>query len=70
MKNFYPIYLSNISVLFCLYQTEVPFEILIIEITISDVSRRSKWCNSKHYNLRSKKQRNFFLQFFRILPSI
>ena len=47
MKYFYPIYLSNMSILFCSYQTEVPFEFLIIEVRISDVLK----C-SKHFNLK------------------
>ena len=37
MKYSYAIYLSNISILLFLYQTEVPFEHLMIEARISDV---------------------------------
>ena len=48
MKYSYAMYLSNISILFFLYQTEVPYELLMIEVKISDVLRRSKEFNSKH----------------------
>ena len=48
MKYFYPIYLSNISILFCSYQTEVPSEFLTIEVRISDALRLAKQFNLKH----------------------
>ena len=48
MKHLYPIYLFNISFLFCSYQTEVPFEFVLIEVWISDVLRLSKQFNLKH----------------------
>ena len=37
----------------CLYQAEVLFEFLAIEIRISDVLRRSKKFNTKRLNLHS-----------------
>ena len=48
MKYSYAIYLSNISILFFLYQTEVQSEHSMIEVRISDVLRRLKKFNLKH----------------------
>ena len=59
MKYFCPMYLSDISILFCSYQTEVPFEILIIEVRISDVLTLSVWCISENC-IEIKIKLNFF----------
>ena len=42
MKYLYRIYLSYISILFCIFPTEVRFEFLIIQVWISDVLTHSK----------------------------
>ena len=64
MKYSYALYLSNISILFFLYQTEVLFELLMIEVRISDLLRCFNSQKNLIQNIRTSCGPFFFLVSF------